>query len=255
MAKAMPYVISIANQKGGVGKTTTAVNLAAYLGKSGKRVLLVDSDPQGNASVAVLGNVDLQVTLYDVYMRNTKLLEAVKGTNLSNVDLLPANIDLAGVETELVGQVGSQTMLLVKLRGAGDYDYVIIDTPPSLGYLTINALAASDAVIVPVSASFFALRGLSKLEDTIAKVRDLLSRPQLKILGVLLTVRDNSRVAKDTHELLKQHYKDLLFDTVIPKNVSIEEAHSRGESVIDYDPTSKGATSYMSFAQEVMSRG
>lgn len=250
-------IITIANQKGGVGKTTTAVNLAFGLARIGKATLLIDTDPQANATVAVLGRNEPEPTIYDLLIRDREIREIVAPSGETGLDLLPSEIDLAGVEAELVGQVGSQSMLRSRMRGGlgREYDYVIIDTPPSLGLMTLNALAASTEIIIPVSASYFALKGLSQLERTIDLVRERLASPELRITGVLCTFFDYTNVAKDVRNLLQKQYGQQAFETVIPKNVKVEEAHSRSVSVFDYAPDSKGAQAYQQFIGEVISRG
>lgn len=250
-------IICIANQKGGVAKTTTAVNLAFGLAKEGHATLLIDTDPQANATFAVIGRKEPARTIYDLFARDSSFGEVVMGTQQDNLDLLPSEIDLAGAEAEFIGQVGSQVLLRSKLKKAtlNRYEYVILDTPPSLGLLTLNALAASKEVIIPISASFFALKGLQQLEKTIGLVQDRLDNPNLHILGVLCTMYDYTNVAIDVREAILQRYKDQAFETVIPRNIKLEEAHSRGGSVLDYAPLCKGTSAYEALVKEVISRG
>lgn len=250
-------VISIANQKGGVGKTTTSVTLAFGVARSNKRVLLVDCDPQANTTTSVLGTEEPALTIYDLLARDAELEDVVMQTPEDGLDLIASEIDLAGIEAELVGQVGGQTLLRSKFRTKlfRRYDFVIIDTPPSLGLLTLNSLAASTEVLITVSMSFFATKGLTQLERTVELVRERLDTPKLRIGGVVCTLYDNTNVAADVHEAIQHRYGDLAFKTVIPRNIKVEEAHSRGMSVFDYAPESKGALAYQEFVKELISRG
>jgi len=251
------HILCFANQKGGVGKTTSAVNVAWWLAKAGERTLLVDCDPQANATVSVLGQQEPAATLYDLLARDRKLADVIVTTPVEHLDLVPGTLDLAGAEVELARQVGSQTILRSKFRSNGlrSYDYVLLDTPPSLGHLTLNALAASTDVIIPVSASFFALKGLGRLQETIELVRDRLDCPELHISGIVCTLYDHTNIARDVYEHLKSTYGEQVFSTIIPKNVKVEEAHSRGQSVFAYAPDSKGAVAYEDLTKEILSRG
>ena len=249
-------VVAIANQKGGVGKTTTAVNLAAGMALAGKRVLLIDMDPQANATFATLGPQTYVPNSYNLLVERIELSEVIRQGRIAGLSVVPSDIDLAGAEVELITTIGGQTVLAGKMGGlASRFDYVILDTPPSLGFLTINALAASDVVLVPVSASIFALKGIDRLLDTVEKVRSRLGRSHLRIGGLLLTMWERTNVARDAQELLRHHFGDVLFDTVIPKNVKLEEAHSRHLSVFEYDPISTGAQAYSRLVEEVCERG
>lgn len=249
--------IVIANQKGGVAKTTTAVNLAHGLAMHGHKTLLIDMDPQANATYAILGSQQVPYSTYDLVIRDRPLERVILDTKQVNLSVAPSHIDLAGAEVELISRVGGQTRLRTKLNEEAEalgYDYIIIDAPPSLGFLTINALAAAEEVFIPVSTSIFALVGIGMLEDTIKQVRRELNCPQLRVSGVLCTMYDNTNVARDVVNETKMHFRDLVFTTVIPKNVRIEEAHSRTESIFTYDPSSKGAEAYQEFVQEVINR-
>jgi chromosome partitioning protein len=248
--------IVIANQKGGVAKTTTAVNLAWGLALAGHRTLLIDADPQANATFAVLGPKEPKLSTYDLLIHDQPIDTIIRPTKDTNLDILPSHIDLAGAEVELISKVGGQTRLRTKLNEANlPYVYIVIDAPPSLGFLTINALAASHDVLIPVSAGIFALSGIAKLENTITQVRRELNSPDLRISGVLCTMFDNTNVARDALTELQNYFKEMVFHTVIPKNIKLEEAHSRAESIFAYAPDSKGAEAYQDLVKEIMSRG
>jgi chromosome partitioning protein len=254
-------VYVVANQKGGVGKTTTSINLAAGLAQLGRRVLLIDMDPQENLTYAMLGEQALDRNVYQLLLDEHDKLsphDVIRSTREKNLDIVVSHIDLAGAEVELAGQVGGQSLLRDKIRPIreeGKYDYVIIDASPSLGILTINSLAAADEVIIPVNSSVFALTGIKKLVNLIQKVATKLGKPDLKICGVLCTFQDNTNVSRDVLEQVRKYFGETTFNTTIPKNVSLEEAHSRFSSIFIYAPTSKGAEAYMSFVEEVISRG
>ncbi len=249
-------IYAIANQKGGVGKTTTAVNLAVGLGLAGKSTLLIDMDPQGNATFALQGFDEPTSTVYDLLLRRRPMSEVLRRGVQPNVDLLPSSIDLAGAEVELLSVIGGQQTLTARLdpTAMASYDFVIIDAPPSLGLLTINSLAAADRVIVPVSASVFALKGIGQLEATIEQVRTNLHRPHLAIGGVLVTLYDHTNVAADVLNAVRDRFGDLVYEVVIPKNVKLEEAHSRMQSIFTYAPTATGATAYQQLVEEVLNR-
>lgn len=246
----MANIIAVLNQKGGVGKTTTAINLAAYLVKGGHKVLVVDADPQGN-STSGLG-VDKQgqkITLYDVLFSRTEVSKALQKPK-SKPHLLPANADLAGAEVELVNLPGREFYLKHALE-ALSYDFIIIDCPPSLGLLTVNALCAATDVLIPVQAEYYALEGLSQLLATIQQVQAALN-PGLNLLGVVLTLYDpRNSLSEQVKRELQGHFGEKLFETIIPRNVRLAEAPSFGKPIMEYDKWSKGARAYKALAKEV----
>lgn len=252
--------IVIANQKGGVAKTTTAINLASGLAREGRPTLLIDMDPQANATYAILGSQEFENSTYELLLNDLPIAQVIQSANQdAKLDIVPSHIDLAGAEVELISRVGGQTRLRTKISEATEelakkYQYIIIDAPPSLGFLTINSLAAAEEVFIPVSTSVFALNGISMLEDTIHQVRRELNCPNLHIGGVLCTMFDNTNVAKDVVAETRKHFGDLVFQTVIPKNIKLEEAHSRIESIFTYASESKGAEAYRNLVQEVINR-
>jgi chromosome partitioning protein len=247
------HTFAISNQKGGVGKTTTAVNLAIGLARQGKRTLLIDLDPQANATYAVLGPQEPGATVYHVLIGKQPVREVIRLSEHENLEMLPSDIDLAGAEVDLLSAIGGQTRLRAALAKLdAPYDYVIIDTPPSLGLLTINALAAADEVLIPVSASLFALKGLAQLQETIARVREGLSQPQLQVRGILPTMCDHTRVAKDVVRTLYQHFPSLVLRTIIPRNIKVEEVYSRVGNLYEYAPQSKGTQAYERLVEEVI---
>lgn len=247
-------VVAVLNQKGGVGKTTTVVNTAAYLAKSGKRVVIVDADPQGNATSGVgIDKNAMKFTLYDGLLRKRNADDILTSTAITNLSLLPTNANLAGVEVELATEHGREYALKNLLNGV-IADVVLIDCPPSLGLLTINALCAADSVLIPVQAEYYALEGISQLLQVIKKVQQA-ANPQLSILGVVLTMFDQRNgLSKQVHEEVKKHFGELVFDTVIPRNVRLAEAPSHGLPVSEYDKWSKGARSYKSLTKELIKR-
>jgi len=247
------HTYAISNQKGGVGKTTTALNLAIGLARKGKRTLLIDLDPQANASYAILAPREPGPTVYQVLIDKAAISDAVCTTSEERLDMLPADIDLAGAEIDLLSAIGVQTRLRARLADLADrYDYAVIDTPPSLGLLTINALAACDEVIIPVSVSLFAMKGLAQLSETISRVQESLNHPKLRIRGILATLCDRTKRSREVLLTLKEHFPGQIFETAIPKNVTVEEAHGRGKSLYDYAPGSKGAMAYERFVEEVI---
>lgn len=249
----MAKVISVTNQKGGVGKTTTSINLAAALVMRGKRILLIDMDPQGNASVGV--GVDLtqvENTIYDLLLMETTAQEAIVSSD-SGVDVLTANGDLAGAQVELLNEIGRELRLQKALAPVqADYDYVFIDCPPALNVLTINALVASNSVMIPMQCEYFALEGLSALISTIRAIRETLN-PKLKIEGLLRTMFDGrNSLSNEVSRQLQTHFGDKVYKTIVPRNVRLAEAPSYGEPVMSYAPNSKGAKAYLALANELL---
>ena len=245
-------VISIFNQKGGVGKTTTVVNLASALGFNKKKVLVIDMDPQGN-STSGLGVDNPEITIYDVLTHEKDINEAIQETQSKNVDIIPANSDLCGLEIELLS-VDKKEFLLKEEIGKipTNYDFIIIDCPPSLGVMSINALIASQSVLIPIQCEYYALEGVSQLMNTVNIIRKGLN-PELEIEGVLLTMYDSrNNLSEDVKRETENYFKDKLFDTVIPRNIRLAEAPSFGESIIYYDKNSKGAIAYLSLAKELI---
>lgn len=247
----MTQVIAIINQKGGVGKTTTALNLAAYIAKAGKSVLVLDCDPQGNATSGLgIDKRSVENTTYDILLGSTPVASAVVETGRPNLYVLPANSDLAGAEVELVSVDNREGQLKKSLTNL-TYDYVFIDCPPSLGLLTINALTAAQWVLIPVQAEYYALEGLSQLLETMQHVRKGVN-PDLELLGVVATMHDSrTTLADNVYEELKKHFGEKLFTTVIPRNVRLAEAPSYGKTVLEHDRWSKGARAYKQLAKEI----
>lgn len=253
----MGRVIAIANQKGGVAKTTTAVNLGASLALAGERVLVVDMDPQGNASSGLgIDRLALRECIYDVLVSEVPLRRVVLGTEMPGLEVAPATVRLAGAEIELVGMVGRERRLAAALEGFREgYTYVLIDCPPSLGLLTINALTAADRVLIPIQCEYYALEGLGQLMHTIRLVQRHLN-PVLELEGVVLTMFDGrTNLAVQVVEEVKKHFKEKVFRTIIPRNVRLSEAPSYGKPVVLYEPRSRGAEVYRELAEEVRSRG
>ena len=252
----MGKIIAIANQKGGVGKTTTSVNLAASLGVLEKKVLLIDADPQANATSGLGIDVEtVELGTYQLLEHAVKASEAIVKTDSPNLDLIPSHIDLVAIEIELVDQEERESMLRKAIYDLkNDYDYILIDCAPSLGLLTLNALTAADSVIIPIQCEYFALEGLGKLLNTIKSIQKI-HNPQLDIEGLLLTMYDSRlRLSNQVVEEVKKHFDEMVFETIIQRNVRLGEAPSYGESIISYDASSKGANNYLSLAQELIEK-
>ena len=250
-------VIAIINQKGGVGKSTTAINLSAALGEMGKQVLLIDLDPQGNSSSG-LGVEKNRVSrcIYDALLNDIPLTDIIIPDVSKGLDVVPATINLAGAEVELVSEMARENRLkdaIGPMRGR--YDYVFIDCPPSLGLLTINALVAADKLLIPIQCEFYALEGVTKLLDSMKRVKSRLN-PSLDIYGVLLTMSDNrTTLSRQVSDEVRRYFRKIVFETSIPRTVKLSEAPSFGQPITQYDPTGKGAQSYIDLAKEVISRG
>ena len=247
----MGTIISIINQKGGVGKTTTAVNLSAYLADKGKKTLLIDEDSQGNSTSGLSRSVTFDKSLYDVLLNDTSPVK----TAIRKLHLLPASIDLAGAEIEIAPLAERESLLKRKIEPLREqYDYIIIDCPPSLGLMTLNALVASDSIIIPIQAEFYALEGLSQLVKTVQVVSRRMN-PRLHILGILLTMFDGrTNLSLQVAEEVKKYFGSKVFRTVIPRTVKLSEAPSFGEPVLTYAPKSKGAEAYKKLSREVLKR-
>jgi chromosome partitioning protein len=249
-------VLAVANQKGGVGKTTTAVNVSAYLAL-GLRVLLVDLDPQANATSSLgLDPNGIELSTYDVLIGQSPLGEAVVSSGRQQLDLAPASRALAGAQVELVEMADRERRLALALDGvAASYDVVLVDTPPSLGILTLNALVAADLLLAPVQCEYLALEGVAQLMETIDLVRATLN-PRLELLGMLMTMFDpRTRLSPQVVEEVRRHFPDKTFQTVIPRSVRLSEAPSYGKPVLEYEPTSRGASAYADLTQELIQRG
>jgi chromosome partitioning protein len=248
----MGKIVAIANQKGGVGKTTTAVNLAASLALAGEAILIVDTDPQGNSTSAL--GVEPDEGLYDVYTGKRRLAEIVRPTAVEGLSIIPSALDLVAVEIELVQAPGREQILKRELAAIRDhYRYIYLDCPPALGLLTLNALVAADSLLVPVQCEYFALEGLGRLTRTLQLIRDSYN-PALEIEGILVTMFDSrNTLARQVVAELERHFADKVYRTFIPRNVTLAEAPSHGKPALLYDASSKGAQSYLSLAKEVLS--
>lgn len=252
----MAQIISVANQKGGVGKTTTTVNLGACLASLGKKVLLVDMDAQGNATSGVgIRKPDVTKDIYDILVNELPIDEATLITEHENLSIVPATLQLAGAEIELTSMMARESRLKGSLAEvSSQYDYILIDCPPSLGHLTINSFTASDSILIPVQCEYYALEGLSQLLNTVRLVQKHFN-PELEIEGVLLTMYDaRTNLGNEVVEEVRKYFREKVYETIIPRNIRLSEAPSHGKPIIDYDPRSRGAEVYQALAKEVVSR-
>lgn len=249
----MGKVIAVANQKGGVGKTTTSINLSSSLAKKGRKVLLIDTDPQGNATSGLGISKDIEYSVYDVIVNETGMDKVIQNTNIKNLQICPSTINLAGAEVELVSMISREQRLKEKLDLVKDnYDYVIIDCPPSLGLITLNTFTAADSVLIPIQCEFYALEGLGQLMNTINLVKKHLNK-DLKVEGALLTMYDmRTNLSNQVVKEVSKYFGDNVYKTVIPRNVKLSEAPSYGMSITEYDSRSKGAKSYEKLAKEFL---
>ena len=251
----MGKIISVANQKGGVGKTTTAVNLSTILAKKGKKVLLIDADPQGNASSGVGIDKEVENSVYDVLINEAPIEDIAIKTSIKNLEICPSNINLAGAEVELVSAMSREYRLKEQLDMVKDnYDFIIIDCPPSLGLITLNAFTASNSVLIPVQCEYYALEGLGQLLNTVSLVKKHLNK-DIEIEGALLTMYDiRTNLSNQVVKEVKRYFDDRVYKNVIPRNVKLSEAPSYGMPISIYDPKSKGAKSYEKFVKEFLKR-
>ena len=253
----MSKIYAVANQKGGVGKTTTAINLGAYVALKGRRVLLVDLDPQANATSSLgYDKRSIEHTLYDVIVNNWELPDIIITTERMGLDLAPSGLALAGAEVELVGLPKREYRLAMALNAVAErYDYVFVDCPPSLGLLTVNALAAAQGAIIPIQCEYLALEGLSQLLGTIKRIRERLN-PSLEVRGVVMTMYDSrTSLSPQVVAEVRKYFPHEIFNTIIPRSVRLAEAPSYGQSIAEYDPVSRGAQAYQSLAEELLARG
>ena len=251
----MGKIVSIANQKGGVGKTTTAINLASIIAKKGKKVLVIDSDPQGNATSGLGFDKQSQFSTYDVLINEVEIVNTIQKVDIKHLELVPTNMSLAGAEVELVGLDNREYRLKSKLDVVKDnYDFIFIDCPPSLGLITINALTAADSVLIPVQCEYFALEGVGELLKTVDLVRKYYN-PKLTIEGAVLTMYDSrTNLSNQVVAQVKKYFDNKVFETLIPRNVRLSEAPSYGKPIVTYDPLSKGARSYDKLAKEFLKK-
>jgi len=252
----MSKIISVANQKGGVGKTTTAINLAACLALSGQKVLIIDIDPQGNASSGLGVNLrENQKGIYELLAGDASLDQVIYPTEIDTLKIIPSNVDLAGAEIELVGRDHREKILSMALNGVNaEYEFIVIDCPPSLGLLTLNALTVSQSVLIPMQCEYYALQGLNQLLKTLKRVQKSIN-PDLKVEGILLTMYDNrTLLTSQVENHVKKYFSEFLMKTIIPRNIRLSEAPSHGKPIVLYANRSKGSDSYVELAQEVIQR-
>ena len=243
-------VIAVANQKGGVAKTTTCVNLAAELAAAGNRVLVIDLDAQASATASVLGNIDNDKSMYDVMSGPTALTEIISHSETFNFDIAPSDILLSGIELQVAQLMGREKILARKIKDV-DYDIVFLDTPPSLGLLTVNALTAADSVLVTICPEYFSLKGIALLENTVTSVRNQLDSP-VRIGGVLITRYQDRIVTREAERIIREYFGKAVFEAVIPENIRLEEAHNAHQPICTYDAASKGARAYKAVVQEIL---
>ena len=247
-------IISLVNPKGGAGKTVSAINIAYALQRNDKKVLLIDTDPQGNATSGLGVTKELELSVYDVLVGDTTFIDTVEKTSIKNLSICPSNISLAGAEVQLVSMMSREQRLKVKLDEIKDlYDFILIDCPPSLGILTTNALAAADSVLIPVQCEYFALEGIMQLINTIMLAQRKVN-PNLDIEGVLLTMFSNTNLGIEVIESIKGFFKERVYNTIIPRLVRLAEAPSHGKPILEYEPRNKGTIAYLNLAKEVIER-